>query len=177
MHRPQNTALALVPDLDAHERPTVRPSTERGSETRLRVADATPTSRFLEEELRKAELLSRPPPRRFPVVSGSILGVGAFARREAPPAAPPAEFDELVPVTAAVKTTRPVPMPGAIPIVIVALSELKDSRHLSRSALYLLSCLDGAPSLEWAIDASALSPGAAYAALDDLMDQGLVQLA
>jgi hypothetical protein len=176
MHLAHNTAPALV--LDLHERPTARPRAERGSETRLRVAGNTSTSRFQEDERRNAEVLSEPPPRRLPMVSASVLAVGAAAPREPEPEpeASTTETDETAPVSSAAQTSRPVPRPGAIPSVVIALSELKDSRHLSPSAIYLLLCLDGAPSLEWAIDASALSPGDAYAALDDLMEHGLVRL-
>lgn len=173
MHRPHNTAPALVPDLDLHERPTARPRAERGSETRIRVAANTSTSGFLEDELRDAEALNEPP-RRPPVVLASVLAMGAVTLRV--PHVLSMEADETASVTFATNTSRPVPMPGAIPVVVTALSELKDSHHLSRSAIYLLFCLAGAPSLEWAIDASALSPGDAYAALDDLMEQGLVRL-
>ena len=123
-----------------------------------------------------AEARSRPPSLRYPLASGAILGVGAFARRESDPAPLRAEVEEEELDNAIAKTTRPVPMPGAIPIVLVTLGELKDSGGLSRSALYLLLCLDGAPSLEWAIDASALCPADAYAALHELLDEELVRL-
>jgi hypothetical protein len=61
----------------------------------------------------------------------------------------------------------------AVPSMRLSWNELRD-RTLSREAAYVLSCVDGATTIEALIDMSALQPLAAYEALDALTCEGIV---
>jgi hypothetical protein len=71
--------------------------------------------------------------------------------------------------------TRAFPRGDSIPRMVVAWHELGD-RPLSRSAAFMLSCIDGVSSVEQLIDVSAMPPLAAYDTLDLLVQDGIVEL-
>jgi len=191
MRRHRHVAAALELDPGVHERPTSPPPADepRVSETRLRAAPPTLYSPPSEKLLSWVEEQKTPPRDDFAVeleqrlchalVTGNgpaaLINASALAYTEPEHGVARRIKERSIPPVAAAKSTREVPKPDAVPVRILNWSELR-GRSLSRDALYLLSCIDGAPTVEWAIDASSLSVRAAYVALDQLLEAGVVYL-
>lgn len=71
--------------------------------------------------------------------------------------------------------TAAFPRHDAIPRMRVAWYELS-GRNLSRSAAFMLSCIDGFLTVDQLIDVSAMAPLLAYDTLDTLVRDGIIEL-
>jgi hypothetical protein len=69
----------------------------------------------------------------------------------------------------------PFPSDDAIPVQCLDTSELAE-RNLSRRAAHMLSCIDGALTVEEVIDISALPQLVAYDVLDALVREGIIDV-
>jgi len=74
------------------------------------------------------------------------------------------------------RATRELPQLQAVPKRLVAWASL-EGRKLTRHQIYVLSLVDGVATVENVIDASAISPLAAYDALDCLLRDKIIGLA
>jgi hypothetical protein len=73
------------------------------------------------------------------------------------------------------RPTRELPPLDAVPRRLVEWDDLR-GRNLSREQAYILALIDGFSTLEAVVDASAISPRAAYEALADLVREEIVGL-